>query len=104
MITSRFEFNASKKSRKAGGELDRISIREGEFADSEKPESVLALDDALTKFENLHPRKAALVKLRYFGGLTIEQAAEALDVAQSTAIADWSYAKGWLKLEISKNL
>ena len=93
-----------KKSRKAGGELDRISIREGELADSEKPETVLALDEALTKFEHLHPRKAALVKLRYFGGLTIEQAAEALDVAQSTAIADWSYAKGWLKLEISKNL
>ncbi|MCA9213831.1 MAG: sigma-70 family RNA polymerase sigma factor [Planctomycetales bacterium] len=93
-----------KKSRKAGGELDRICICEGELADSEKPETVLALDEALTKFESLHPRKAALVKLRYFGGLTIEQAAEALGVAPSTAIADWSYAKGWLKLEISKNM
>ena len=93
-----------KKSRKAGGELDRVSICEGELADSEKPETVVALDDALTKFESLHPRKAALVKLRYFGGLTIDQAAKALGVAPSTAIADWSYAKGWLKLEISKNM
>ena len=93
-----------KKSQKAGGELDRISYCEGELADPETPETLLALDDALTKLEALHPRKAALVKLRYFGGLTIEQAAKALDVAPSTAIADWSYAKGWLKLEISKNL
>lgn len=93
-----------KKSRKAGGELNRISICEGELADSEKPETILLLDEALARFEMLHPRKAALVKLRYFGGLTIEQAAKALDVATSTAIADWSYAKGWLKLEVSKNM
>ena len=64
---------------------------------------MLALDDALRKLEQQSPRKASVVKLRYFGGLTIPQTAEALGIAPSTAIADWSYAKGWLKLEISKN-
>jgi RNA polymerase sigma factor (TIGR02999 family) len=92
-----------KKSRKAGGEFDRITLSENAIADSGPSEDILVLDEALTKLETQNPRKAALVKLRYFGGLTIEQAAEALEIAPSTAIADWSYAKGWLKLEISKN-
>ena len=90
-----------KNSQKAGGEYDRISLAEQELAEGETPEDLLALDAALQKLEEQSPRKAEVVKLRYFAGLTIPETAEALGIANSTAIADWSYAKGWLKLEIS---
>lgn len=93
-----------KKSLRAGGEFDRITIHESEFAAAGQSDDLLALDDALQKLEAQSPRKAQVVKLRYFAGLTIQQTAEALDIAPSTAIADWSYAKGWLKLELSRNL
>jgi len=93
-----------KRSRKAGGEFDRITIQGSEFADDGQPDDLLGLDEALQKLEQQSPRKAEVVKLRYFAGLTIPQTAEVLGIAPSTAIADWSYAKGWLKLEISGNL
>ena len=91
-----------KRSQKAGGDFDRISLSENALVDCGPSDDLLALDEALTKLEQQNPRKAELVKLRYFGGLTIEEAAKALKIAPSTAIADWAYAKGWLKLEISK--
>ncbi|MGY8771214.1 MAG: ECF-type sigma factor [Pirellulales bacterium] len=93
-----------KKSEKAGGKFQRISISQIDNLALDESDDLLALDEALCKLEEASPRKAELVKLRFFGGLTIEQAALALDIAPSTAIADWAYAKGWLKLEISKNL
>lgn len=93
-----------KKSLKGGGDLDRITMHESELSAGGPPDDLLALDDALQKLEQQSPRKAQVVKLRYFAGLTIPQTAEALGIAPSTAISDWSYAKGWLKLEISKNL
>jgi RNA polymerase sigma factor (TIGR02999 family) len=64
------------------------------------PLDLMALDEALQKLEQLSPRRAELVKLRFFAGLTIEQAAQALGVAPSTANADWIYAKSWLRLEM----
>jgi RNA polymerase sigma factor (TIGR02999 family) len=63
---------------------------------------LLALDDVLTRFEAASPRKARLVKLRYFAGLTLPEAAAMLGVARSTAEADWTYAKAWLKREIER--
>ena len=61
---------------------------------------ILALDEALKKLEKKSPRQAELIKLRYFAGLTLEQAANALGLAASTASADWVYAKSWLRLEM----
>ena len=63
---------------------------------------VLALSEALDELEARDPRKAALVKLRYFAGLTIEEAAAALAVSPATADNDWAYAKSWLKAELSR--
>ncbi len=79
-----------KKSLRAGGEFDHISIHESEFAADGESDDLLALDGALQKLEAQSPRKAQVVKLRYFAGLTIPQTAEALGIAPSTAIADWS--------------
>jgi len=61
---------------------------------------LLALDEALRRLEAEDPRKAALVKLRFFAGLTAEQAAAALGVSTSTAEKDWAYARSWLRVAI----
>jgi DNA-directed RNA polymerase specialized sigma24 family protein len=61
----------------------------------------LALDEALEQLGERDPRGAALIKLRFFAGLTMPQAAEALGVSLATAENDWAYAKSWLRLQIS---
>ena len=58
-------------------------------------------EEALQKLEQEHPRKADLVKLRFFAGLTRQQAADSLGVSVATADNDWAYAKGWLKVELA---
>ncbi|MCS7471454.1 ECF-type sigma factor [Stieleria sp. ICT_E10.1] len=92
-----------KKSLRSGGNRKRISLSAAEPESNSAEVDLLGLDEALKKLETSHPRKAKLVKLRYFAGLTIEQAANSLQIATSTADADWVYAKGWLRLELEKN-
>ena len=92
-----------KKSLRRGGDRKRISLSVAEPESSSAEVDLLGLDEALKQLETSHPRKAQLVKLRYFAGLTIKQAATALQIATSTADSDWVYAKGWLRLELEKN-
>ena len=95
--------NARHKKRiKAGGELKRADLSRLEPAVSGPNVDLLALDEALKKLEELDKRKADLVRLRYFAGLTVNQAAEALGISSSTADNDWAYAKNWLRLEIGR--
>jgi RNA polymerase sigma factor (TIGR02999 family) len=89
-----------KQTQKAGAARDRGELPDVADEPGDEPLNLLALDEALRKLERLSPRRAELVKLRYFAGLTLEQAAQALGVAVSTASADWAYAKSWLRLEI----
>jgi RNA polymerase sigma factor (TIGR02999 family) len=89
-----------KHSQKAGGNRFRVSLSDVEPATPPTDLDLLALDEALEKLEQKDPRKAQLVKLRFFAGLTIEQAARVLDVSASTADNDWAYARAWLRLEI----
>ncbi|MBI3866469.1 MAG: sigma-70 family RNA polymerase sigma factor [Planctomycetia bacterium] len=89
-----------KRALKAGGGIRREELDDIPAESPADSLDLLALDDALDKLERQNPRKAQLVKLRYFAGLTIEQAAEAMGVAASTASADWDYAKSWLRLEM----
>ena len=63
---------------------------------------VLAVDEALQKLDRQDHRKAELVRLRFFAGLTVPEAARALGVSTSTADNDWAYAKTWLRLEMSE--
>ena len=64
-------------------------------------DDLLGLEEALKKLDQRHPRKAELVKLRFFAGLTVPQAASALEISTTTAENDWSYARSWLRLEMS---
>ena len=95
---------ARRKGRlKRGGDRDRQPLEEDQIAAPEVDGDLLELDAALEKLAQQDPRKAELVKLRYFAGLTQEQAAEALGIGISTADRDWSYARAWLFRELSKN-
>jgi RNA polymerase sigma factor (TIGR02999 family) len=89
-----------KRSLKAGGDLQRQDLPEIEAAVAVPDIDLLALHDALVKLEDHNKRQAELVKLRFFAGLTIEQAAQALRISTSTADNDWAYARCWLRLEI----
>ena len=92
-----------KQSLKAGGNRERIKLDQSELPAKSPNPDVLALSEALDKLEGLDPRKAALVKLRYYAGLTNAQAAAALKISTSSADNDWAYAKNWLRVEIAEN-
>ena len=87
-----------KMSLKAGGGQQRVEMVDLEAPADTPPEDLLALQEALQKLETKDRRKAELVKLRFFAGLTNEQAAEALGISTSTADNDWAYSKSWLRL------
>ena len=89
-----------KLSLKAGGDRHRQEMADIEPATPEPNIDLLALNDALEKLENQDKRKAELVKLRFFAGLTIDQAAQVLGISTSTADNDWAYARCWLRLEM----
>jgi RNA polymerase sigma factor (TIGR02999 family) len=92
-----------KQSRKAGGEYQRIDLGDAMSADVDEHDAdLLVLDKALRELEARDQRKAAVVKLRFFAGLTVEQAAEALGVSTSTVEKDWTYARCWLRVTIDR--
>lgn len=89
--------NARRKQRlRRGGSREKIDLK-GKDAVIEVPsEDIIALDEALTELAEIDKNKAEIVKLRYFAGLTLEQAAQALDISPSTAQRYWVYSKAWL--------
>jgi RNA polymerase sigma factor (TIGR02999 family) len=89
-----------KRSPKHGGAHGRQELLEADLAASEESERLLALDEALAKLAGRDSKVAELVKLRYFAGFTIAQAAEILGVSPRTADFYWAYAKAWLREEI----
>jgi RNA polymerase sigma factor (TIGR02999 family) len=89
-----------KRTLKAGGDRRRLELGDIQPAVEEPGIDLLALHDALEKLEAADKRKADLVKLRFFVGLTIEEAAQALGISTSTADSDWAYARCWLRLEV----
>jgi RNA polymerase sigma factor (TIGR02999 family) len=90
-----------KKAEKHGGGLHRHDAAEVPVAAPEPAEDLIALDEALDKLAELDSQKAELVKLRYFAGLTIEQAADALGISPATAKRSWAYSKAWLFQQVS---
>jgi RNA polymerase sigma factor (TIGR02999 family) len=89
-----------KRSQKRGGDKVRHDLDEVTIAGGKMSEDLLALDEALTKLAMTDPAVAELVKLRYFAGLTIKEAAAVLGISSRTANNHWAYAKAWLLQEI----
>lgn len=79
-----------------GGEYERVSLSEAASVVELPDDDLLALDEALRRFSELDPPKAELVKLRYFAGLTEQDAADALGISRATASRYWAFARAWL--------
>lgn len=82
---------------------DRRSYRRADtFVITEVMENVDALDELLSRLESLDPRQARIVELRCFGGLTVEQTAQALGISDATVEREWTHARAWFRLELSQ--
>ena len=90
----------SRRSAKRGSGAQKVALDEAGVLSDERAADLVALDEALTNLAAIDPRKAELVELRYFGGLTIDEAAEVLNVSTATVERDWHTAKIWLHREI----
>jgi RNA polymerase sigma factor (TIGR02999 family) len=89
--------------RHGGGQV-RLDVDELQLAAPDSDAQVLAINEALEKFATFDQQKAELVKLRYFAGLTIEQAAQVLGISEATAKRWWAYARAWLYNEVACGL
>ena len=91
----------SRGAEKRGGQRRRVALEDGQRI-AESPEHLLALDEALERLAVVEPRKAELVMLRFFGGLSMEEAAETLEVSLPTAKRWWAFARAWLYAELAE--
>jgi len=91
----------SRRAAKRGGGEYRLTLSEADRLTDKRDVNLLALDEALRRLEALDPQKSRVVELRYFGGLTIEETAEAMKISPATVKRDWSMARAWLRSEIS---
>ena len=93
--------NARRKKRlKHGGERNRVTLEHAEVASFEAPDELLRINEAVDELESADPAAAQLVKLRFFAGLSVEQAAELTGISRSTAYEHWAYARAWLHHEV----
>lgn len=91
----------SKKRQKRGGGAHRVALTDDLCVSSRNDEDVLAIDEALKKLAKLDPRQEQIVELRFFGGLTVKQVAEALNVSKRTVESEWTMLRAWLRRELS---
>lgn len=92
-----------KKAAKRGGELQRVELRDSDVATDCAPDELILLDEALTRLAQEDAQAATLVKLRYFSGLSVEEAAEIAGFSRATAFRHWSFARAWLISEMTKS-
>lgn len=90
----------SRGYQKRGGGATMVSLDEALLVSNEPGEDLVALDDALTALAAIDPRKSEVVEMRFFGGLSLEETAEALQVSRDTVKRDWKMAKLWLLREL----
>ena len=93
----------AKKSLKRGGDRQRVDLFEDQLISAAPDEQLVALDEALEHLDREQPRMAQLVKLHFFAGLTLEQAAQSLDISLRTAKRDWTFARAWLRREMDRD-
>lgn len=92
----------ARNAKKRGGDSDKVELDPGQIPNEKliRDQKLESLNTALEKLETIEPEKTELVKLRYFVGLTIKEAAEILGVSTATADRHWAYAKAWLQTEV----
>ena len=95
------QFAREQQAAKRGGNAIRVSLSEAAAVSTAKNPDLVALDDALTTLEKLDPRQARIVELRFFGGLSLEEAAEVVQVSVSTVRRDWRMSQAWLHRQLS---
>lgn len=93
----------SRLAGKRGGGFERVTLHGDEATIAESPPGidVLALHESLSRMAAFNPRQERIVELRYFGGLTIEEAAEVLGISEATLVREWTVAKAWLRADLS---
>src|SRR5262249_34066305 len=90
----------AKRSEKRGGARRGLDIDAIDLASTAAPDQLLALDETLAKLARKDPAAARLVELRYFAGLTVDEAGKALGISTATAYRHWNYARAWLHSEL----
>ena len=94
------DFARSRSYQKRGGAAPKVTLDEALVVSPEPGSDLVALDEALTALAAVDPRKAQVVEMRFFGGLSVEETAEALHVSRDTVMRDWKLAKAWLLREL----
>lgn len=94
------DYARAHRAGKRGGWIEKVQLDEARDVVQEGAVDLVALDDALKTLSTLDPRQGQIVELRFFGGLTIDETAEVLGVAQATVSRDWRNAKAWLQHEL----
>lgn len=95
------DYAREHRRKKRGGGAQLASLETAVGAVAENPEALLLLDSALTRLSNEYPRKARVMELHCFVGVTITEAAECLGISENTALRDWKFAKAWISRQLS---
>ena len=96
------EFARARGSQKRGGRVYKMEFDDALVASPERDADLVALDEALDKLAVIDPRAARVLELRFFGGLSVEETAEALEISDKTVMRDWQLAKVWLFRELKR--
>ena len=96
------DYARSRLYRKRGGEWRQVQLNEAVAVFPDRQTDIVALDDALRTLADIDPRKSRVVEMRFFGGLSIKEVAEVLNVSQETILRDWRLARVWLLRELGQ--
>jgi RNA polymerase sigma factor (TIGR02999 family) len=96
------DYARSRRYSKRGGQWRKVPLNEAVAVFQDRRTDIVALDDALRTLADIDPRKASMVEMRFFGGLSIKETAEVLNVSPETVLRDWRLAKVWLLRELSQ--
>lgn len=97
------DYSRSRSRKKRGGDKKHFSLDESLTISPERADDVLDLDEALLKLAEEDPRQATLVELRFFGGMSVQEAADFLNISKRTAESEWTMVRAWLRRELSRD-
>jgi len=96
------DYSRGHAAKKRGGGCEKVFVEEAQLVAPGKASDVIALDEALTRLAEFDPQQARLVEMRFFGGLSIEEAAEVLGISPTTVKRNWNLSKAWLARELRR--